>query len=259
MSDDQTDLRKSVDEALSKLDGGSGSSVRGWIDIALKTLIAVLAFLGTSYLSSQKQFEDALLASQHQSNEDVRLVVELVGGDTAHRAIGIAIAKAYAGKRIPIEVLDAVNAYAISNSTRTEAEQINTTAGQVRENPEVIKATQAKIIMPNLRIYIQYSRQADDDAVALMRQSLGRMTVEDKQVIVPPPELVKTVIQAPVLKCFRKIECGDLATSLLSALKMAGAPSDTKLVLIEGNENSTVIRPNHFEAWFPPLLSPNPQ
>lgn len=259
MGDEASDTLKNLQKALTEFSTKNASPVRDWLDIALKTLIAAFAALGTYYLSAQKQTVDALHTQQVQSNDDVKLIVDLVDGNPARRSIGLAIAKAYAGSRIPPEVYEAVNIYVTSISSRSQNQENNVIAGQIPAGETVKLAGQAPSGSLPARIYIQYQRAEDLDAITAIRQGLNGAMVKDKSIVAPPVEHVRSAISQPILKCFKKTECDDLAQALVDKMKEVGAPTNLTWQYIPGYEKSTAIRQNHFEAWLGPLLPRQPK
>src|SRR5262249_44000343 len=96
----------------------------------------------------------------------------------------------------------------------------------------------------------------DREAVEAIRQSMNGQVVANKTVLVPPIEHVKIRIQSPVLKCFRQTECDMFGADLVNRLKSSNTLQNIVLQPISGREDSTAIRPFHFEAWLPPLVRP---
>lgn len=258
MADDHKVLpQNDIEELLAKLNQRSGPSRwHAWIDIGLKTLIAAAAALGTYYLAVQKQQSDAEHATQVQTNDDIRLVVDLVDGNSTRRSIGIAISKAYAGAgRIPIQVDQAISAFALSTNTWSQSRETNAVTSQIPVGPApaaAISGQSASKKLP-LRIYIQYQRAEDAGAISVIRQKLMGATVNGNMLIVPPTERVQSTIKEPVLKCFKKSECKEYGDDLVVQMKAAGAPSNLALQYVPGFETSSAIRENHFEAWIGPL------
>jgi hypothetical protein len=217
-------------------------------------LIAAATAFGTWWLTSQKTESELTHTQQDQENNDIRLVVDMVAtNDPIHRIMAHAIAKSYAGKRIPVELFEAVNAYVSTNNTLTQQQQDNAVTSQIKTSPAATQAVQNAASGLPIRVYIQYQRIDDLNAVEDIRQRLNGQQASGKSIIAPPIENVKATIGEPVLKCFRESECSSFGQTLVDKLKESGAPPSLKLQRISGFENSTQIRPNHFEAWFGPL------
>jgi hypothetical protein len=225
--------------------------LRDWIDVVFKLLITGMVGFGTWYLTSQKQGFEAAHTEKVQQNDDVRLVVDMLATDDAvHRTMALSIAKAYAVSRIPAELFEAVNAYVSSKNNRIEAQQTNAVIAQVQTSTAGTQVVRKANDSLPIRIYIQYQRIEDKAGIEAIRQKLNSQAVGTKTINVPPIEHVATTISAPVLKCFRQSECDAFGKTLVDKLKAAGAPANLQLQPTPGSENSTTIRPNHFEAWF---------
>ena len=258
LAEDDPDPKKSMEELLASLSQNkSESRLRSWIDIGLKTAIAIFVAASGYALTRQKQQTDEVHARQVQTSKDVRFVVDLIDGDPTRRAIGVAIAKAYAGAdRIPVEVYSAVVAFTTSNDNLSQAADSNAVSAQI---PAIGLASggvnQQSLGTLPIRIYIQYQRAEDEGAMATIRQTLNGTSVDSKTLIVPPTEHVKIKISQPLLKCFRQAECDKYGNDLVNLMKAAGAPAGIKLQYIPGFESSTTIRDNHFEAWIGSLSS----
>ena len=224
--------------------------LRDWIDVVFKLLITGMIGFGTWYLTSEKQGLEAAHTEKVQQNDDVRLVVDMLATDDAvHRTMALSIAKAYAVSRIPAELFEAVNAYVSSKNNRVEAQQTYAVVAQVQSSIAGTQAVQKANDSLPIRIYIQYQRLEDKAGVEAIRQKLNTQAVGTKTINVPI-EYVATTISAPVLKCFRQTECDTFGKTVVDKLKLAGAPENLQLQPTLSSENSTTIRPNHFEAWF---------
>src|SRR5262249_36747544 len=152
-----------------------------------------------------------------------------------------------------VELFEAVNAYVSTNNTLTQQQQDNAVTSQVKTSSAATQAIQKVANALPIRVYIQYQRLDDRDTMEEIRQRLNGQEAGGKSIIAPPIENVKATIGEPVLKCFREAECSSFGQALVDKLKESGAPASLKLQRISGFENSTQIRPNHFEAWFGPL------
>lgn len=242
-----------VEAPRSRIEDRRGLGLRDWIDVIFKVFITAAAAYGTYYLSLQKQSFEEIHTQEVQQNDDIRLIVEMVAGDAVHRSMALAISKAYAGNRVPMDIYDSVRAYVTATSPLAQITQDNSVAEQVKTSSAVTAAEQAAAASLPIRVYIQYERGDDRAAIEAIRQNLNRQTAGEKTIISPPIELVSTTVPAPVLKCFRDTECNTLGNTLVEILKQSGAPSNLTLQPTRGYENSRAIRPYHFEAWFGPL------
>ena len=241
--------------------GAAMGDIKSWFDIVFKTIIAAAVAYGSWYLGFQKQDSEERHTRDQQQNDDIRFIVDMVTSpDTARRTMGVAIVTAYADskpERVPRQLADAITAYTLVNNNLSDEKRDTEIIRQVqRANPlgtPTATATSASSRSTPLRIYIQFQRGEDRDAVELIRQKLNGSSADGMVVIAPPIENVRTTVANPVLKCFRTAECEQFGKLLVERLKASGAPPSLTLQPIAGFENSTAIRPNHFEAWFGPL------
>lgn len=237
------------------------NDIKGWFDIVFKTVIAAAVAYGGWYLGFEKQNFDTRHTSELQQNDDIRFIIDMVTSpDAARRAMGVAMVTVYAEStppRVPRQLAEAIGAYKVATNNLTEETRDAEIVRQVQRantpGGPAATAVSATGRSTPVRVYIQFQRTEDRDAVELIRQRLNGSAADGLAVIAPPIENVRTTVPNPVLKCFRAAECERYGKMLVDRLKASGAPSGLVLQAITGFESSTAIRANHFEAWFGPL------
>jgi hypothetical protein len=219
--------------------------IRDWIDAILKVILAIAGMAVGYYFSFQKQ-----------QNDDITLIVELMSAKESSKQIMAAtIAQEYVSqKRIPPALYEAV--YTIGNFSEDKQLQSVVNIGAEtasKDNPTIEHALiKANAALP-VRIYFHIRQESDRVAAHNIEEKIQSSVDPDlgNKIIVPGIELIKGIQDKSLLKCFKKTECEALGKKLVSILRRNGvqiALSDESKTY----EQSTSIRPNHFEAWFAP-------
>jgi len=217
--------------------------IKSWLDIGSKIAIAVVgAFVGY-YFNLYKQ-----------QNEDVKLITEFVtSGDKTRQAMGQALFRDYSSNgRLPDSFVIAMGRFANSSTDTALTENVN----RAIESAVMVQQFSQDNVQTALadvpaRVYFHVSTQGDKAPARRIETALEREgAVEGFRIIVPSIE----IRQGPnenQLRCFRKAECADLGERIKSALQALGVAISLK-DLSGRYEDSTRIRPNHFEVWFAP-------
>lgn len=219
--------------------------IRDWVDVAFKIVLAVVGVVVGYYFSFQKQ-----------QNDDIKLIVEMTTStEASKRILGASIAEAYLmQERIPQAVYIAVFSYANNSDDQNLRTVVNAGASASSSNDQGLQKalTQASASLP-VRIYFHITRPEDRSAAAAIEHSIeGMQAPEGTSIIVPGIEYVSTRSTKSILKCFRQAECEKLGPQLLEMFKQSNVTIELSNQSAR-YENSTAIRPNHFEAWFGPL------
>ena len=220
--------------------------IRDWVDVAFKVVLAVVGIIVGYYFSFQKQ-----------QNEDIKLIVDMTTStETSKRILGAAITEAYLNQgRIPQAVYVAVFSYANNSDDQKLRTVVNAGASASSTNDENLQKalTQASNSLP-IRVFFHIAREEDRGAASAIERNIeGAQTAEGNPIIVPGIEYVRTAVPSKsILKCFRKAECDALGPELLNIFKQNNVTIELSNQSAK-YENSTAIRPNHFEAWFAPL------
>jgi hypothetical protein len=122
---------------------------------------------------------------------------------------------------------------------------VSPTAPAPSPSPEASKASGPPASELAPRVYIQVRRQAE---LARVRELTGAL--QKAGFVVPRPEVLDTGPTATEVRYFRAAE-RDAAAEILRTLQQAGERS-ARMLYVTGFEDSTRIRPKHFEIWLAP-------
>ncbi|WP_028002886.1 hypothetical protein [Sinorhizobium arboris] len=215
-------------------------------DVLFKLALAAIA----AYVSYQ-------FSAFKQQNEDVKLVVELAFASEPRTATaGVVLAGKYAElERIPPELYASIVASANVGNNANLRETANVGADSLAQRNEAVakQVTQALDALP-IRVYFHISREVDRAKAKEIETLLedSGPSFSSQPVIVPGIQFIDAPKPQTEVRCFKKEECDLLGNRLLEFLKTNKVPAALKN-LSATYQNSTRIRPNHFEVWFGPL------
>ncbi len=221
---------------------------RDWLDVLAKVVLAIAGVVVGYYFSFQKQ-----------QNDDIKLIVDMATStESAKRIMGASIAQTYVQqKRIPQDFFVAVFQYANSTDDQHLRDVVNTGAAAASQDQPTLQQalTRASDALP-VRIYFHIRQEEDRPAAQTLEKTIeASVTKQGRAIVVPGIERVPGTQAKSVLKCFKKAECDAFGAQLVELFKSENVPielSDQSAAY----ENSSSIRPNHFEAWFAPGLRP---
>jgi hypothetical protein len=221
--------------------------LRDWIDVILKILLTLAGMAVGYYFAFQKQ-----------QNDDIKLIAEMAtANESAKQIMAASIAQAYfTQKRIPQEFYIAVFSYANNSGDQQLQTVVNTgAAAALKEQPNIQQAlTNASNVLP-VRIYFHIRQDTDREAANMLEKKIESSVnpVLGNKIVVPGTQLIKGTQTKSLLKCFKKVECEALGKGLVQVFK----ENNVQIELSDQSaayEQSTSIRPNHFEAWFAPSI-----
>jgi hypothetical protein len=220
--------------------------LRDWIDVIFKVVLALTGIVVGYFFSFQKQ-----------QNDDIKLIVEMAtASESAKRIMGASIAKAYFDQgRIPEAVYVAVFSYANNSDDEKLRAVVNSgAAASVQAEPSLQQAlTKATNALP-IRIYFHIRQETDRQAAEAIESAIQSSRIPGGiPIIVPGIQLVSGTQSNSQLRCFKKEECQMLGPQLVKLFQENNVPMELS-DLSAKYEQSTTIRPNHFEAWFAPTL-----
>lgn len=221
---------------------GKLKEFRDWVDVAFKIVLAISGILIGWYFSHQKQ-----------QNDDIQLIVDLsTSPDAQKRAMGSAIVKTYLRDgRIPQEIVVSLADYAAQTGDDVYRAAVNgAVVAAAAQQPKLALALKKSSEESPARIYL-HIRAEDDRATAkgIGMKAAEALSSKGSFMVIPGIEFVKGAQTKTLLKCFKKAECAILGPTLVEGLKAAG--ENVELVdLSREYEDSTAIRPKHFEVWF---------
>jgi hypothetical protein len=204
---------------------------KNWVEIALMPLVvAAVGIIGT-YLITQQQVDNA--RSEQHSDRQVKLVEifaeKITSPDEQQRVLALNLLRALD----PELTLNLSTAVA---QTGSESQKVQEVANQVANEA---RATLA--LIP--RVYIHVAGDDERDAAQKIVELL-----QDKELVVPGIQRVGQISPSTSqLRYFRNSEQTE-AERIAGILTNAGYKVAT--AYISGYENSTDIRPMHFELWF---------
>jgi hypothetical protein len=134
-----------------------------------------------------------------------------------------------------------------------QVQQVQQQAQHVQQQigAQTQSSVETKSVLPP-RVYIHIADEAQRAAAEALRQRLGWLRVGEILVSAPGVELVRYGDRSE-LRCFRREECGLEAKSLLDDINSLLETPGVVLSDLGGRyQQSTAIRPWHFELWFGP-------
>jgi hypothetical protein len=237
------------------------NAFRDWIDVIFKVVLATVGVYVGYYFSIEKQ-----------QNEDVKVVIELASSqEETKRYMAFAIAQEYRNQhRIPESIHNAlVVFFNRKGEDPTLQREVNEGVARLAMKDPRLQQTvalasddsrlpKADSELP-VRIYFQIKQNTDrKEADAIRSKIQSKTTPEGARIIIPGIELVPGSQQSKSqLKCFKLSECKFLGPQLVRIFKQENVDINL-LDLSRTYENSTSIRPKHFEAWFVSPLKSEP-
>lgn len=221
---------------------GKLKEIRDWLDVAFKIVLAITGVFIGMYFSHQKQ-----------QNDDIQLIVDLsTSPDAKKQAMGLAIVRTYLREgRVPQEVALSLLDYASQSGDAVYQAAINgAVASAATEQPKLAEALSKSNEKLPARIYFHIRAEDDRATAKIIEMKITETPLPSgSPLVVPGIQLLKGAQTKSLLKCFKKAECETLGPTLVERFLQGGEKVELSDLSRE-YEQSTAIRPNHFEVWF---------
>ena len=221
------------------------------ISIVASVLTPILIFaFGTVYSVQQDRMEQA----QKSADRVTTLVKDLNSDKPNEQLMAIFLLRREKQKH-PEEVPDELLAGAVpalvnvavndKNAEVSKQAQQLVTEVTAKADPSLAQSVKSSVENLKARVYVHIRDEAQRD---LARQISDRL--EEKDFNVPSIERLDTGPNATELRYYRQNEAAEV-NGLVDLLRTLNVP-DARSKYMPDHENSTNIRPRHYELWFSP-------
>jgi hypothetical protein len=204
---------------------------RSWVEIVLMPLaVALVGTLGTYFITAQQQRSAELKAVEDRQIKILEIFADnITSNDEGERIFALRLLEAV-DDDLAERLATAVSA------TEQEPSAVRSVATAVAQNA----AARASAV-PRIYIHIR------DNSNRANAQSVASSLVDAGYFV---PGIERLVDQGPASNQLRYFRKDEEATAKAIVEKLNAQQIEAKLTYIGGYENSSVIKPLHFELWF---------